>query len=71
MAPAMLSVNQLKNIDPELRDLSDEDVTEIRAKLYALAELALDCWIRHAREARTASPCNDDPEADPHGKLSP
>jgi hypothetical protein len=55
----MRSIEQLRSIDPELRDLSDEDATEIRAKLYALAELALDCWIEHARKTSTASSGDD------------
>jgi hypothetical protein len=46
----MLTINELKLIDPSLQDLSDEEITDIRARLYALAELALDCWADHVRE---------------------
>jgi len=46
----MLSIDELKKIDPALQDLSDEEITDIRARLYALAELALDCWADQVRE---------------------
>ena len=46
----MLSIDQLKKIDPALQDLSDEEITDIRARLYGLAELALDCWADQVRE---------------------
>jgi hypothetical protein len=50
----MLTINELKLIDPSLQDLSDEEITDIRARLYALAELALDCWADHVRENSTS-----------------
>ena len=48
----MLTINELKEIDPSLQDLSEEEITDIRAKLYALAELTLDCWADHVREKK-------------------
>jgi hypothetical protein len=49
----MLTINELKSIDPSLQDLSDEEITDIRARLYALAELALDCWADQLRKKNT------------------
>ena len=46
----MLSIDELKKIDPALQDLSDEEITDIKARLYALAEFALDCWADQVRE---------------------
>lgn len=40
----MLSINELRKIDPSLYDLSDEDLKEVAADLYALGELAFDVW---------------------------
>jgi len=71
ITPAMLSIDQLKNIDPELRDLTDAELVDIRSKLYALAELALDCWSDHVLETMPApTGLNDDPENNGRGKLS-
>jgi len=64
---SMLSINHLRNIDPELQDLADDELIDIRAKLYALAELALDCWIK---EGRQAAPVEPRPETDQHDTLS-
>ena len=50
----MLTIDELKKIDPLLQDLSDEEITDIRARLYALAELALDCWADQVRENNTS-----------------
>ena len=71
MAFDMLSIDQLRNIDPELRDLSDQDITDIRTRLYALAELALDCWVEQVREKTPAVPQADSHDQnEPHGTLS-
>jgi len=50
----MLSIDELKKIEPALQDLSDEEITDIRARLYALAELALDCWVDHVAKNNTS-----------------
>ena len=63
----MLSIDHLRNIDPELQDLSDDELIDVRARLYALAELALDCWIK---EVRHAAPVEPQPETDQHDTLS-
>jgi hypothetical protein len=40
----MLSLQELKKIDPAFEDLSDPQLRRLRAKLYALGELAFDFW---------------------------
>jgi hypothetical protein len=63
----MLSLDHLRNIDPELQGLSDDNVRDIRARLYALSELALDCWIK---EVRQTAPVEPQSETEQHGTLS-
>ncbi len=42
----MLSVKQLKEIDPELAYLSDEEVIKLRDDLYAFIEPILDEYLQ-------------------------
>lgn len=42
----MLSLEQCYEIDPSLRNLSEEEVLEIRNQLYELGELAVDDFIK-------------------------
>lgn len=42
----MLTLEQCREIDPRLNDLSDEEAQRIIDDLYGLAELALDSWGR-------------------------
>lgn len=42
----MISLEQLKRIDPKIRDLSDEQIELVRAKLYILGQLMFDEWIK-------------------------
>lgn len=46
----MLSIERLREIDPELKDLSDEDIEEVRAILYDLGDLIWDVWLEEQRE---------------------
>ena len=41
----MLSLEEIRKVEPKLKDLPDEKVAEIRDSLYQLAELALDSYI--------------------------
>lgn len=36
----MISLNRLRELEPKLKDASDEEVAVIREKLYQLAQLA-------------------------------
>lgn len=40
----MLSLDQLRKIDPDLANLSDEQLTAIRADLYQTTQLAFEVW---------------------------
>lgn len=58
----MLSVEECRKLLDNEKDLTDEQVTEIRNSLYELAELALDCYFEKKKligntqpSSRTAS----------------
>lgn len=40
----MLSIEQARKIEPELSNLSDEDVLEVLKDMYGLGELAYEKW---------------------------
>lgn len=40
----MLSLNQLRKIDPELRNLSDDEVLKIRDSFYELGQIIYEDW---------------------------
>ena len=42
----MFSVEQARKIEPEFKDLSDEEILEILNDQYGLVQLAYDKWIR-------------------------
>jgi hypothetical protein len=42
----MLSLNQLKRLDPKLKKLSPEELERARDLLYGLGELALSEWFK-------------------------
>lgn len=41
----MISIEELRKIDPRLIEKSDEEVIKIRSYLYALGQLAFDSWL--------------------------
>ncbi len=41
---SMLSLEQIRKIDPGLKDVSDQDLETIVADLYCLGQLAFDVW---------------------------
>ncbi len=41
----MISVQQARKIDPELKDLTDEEIQAVIKDLYDLGSLALECWV--------------------------
>lgn len=43
----MLSLGQLRKIDPNLAHLSDEEIIEIRDSLYDLGGLVFDDWLEN------------------------
>lgn len=42
----MISLDELRHLEPTLADMNDEDLSEIRTELYALGQLAFDVWQR-------------------------
>ena len=50
----MLSLNQLREVDPRLRDCPDDVLERVRAKLYELGQFAFDEWLKErSRPSRT------------------
>ena len=41
----MLSIEQLRKADPELNNLSDEEILKIRDSFYELGALIFDNWV--------------------------
>jgi hypothetical protein len=46
----MLSIEELRAVDPELKDFSDEEIEKIRDSLYPIIESILD---RYPKEIET------------------
>lgn len=42
----MLSIDQLKQIDPKLKTLTDEELELVRYKLYELGQFAFEEWLK-------------------------
>lgn len=51
----MLSIEQLRKIDPTLSDHTDEELERVRAKLYEIGQFAFEQWIK-ARNKPKAVP---------------
>ena len=49
----MLSLEKLRDIDPRLKMLSDEQLERVRAKLYDLGQLAFETWLKERNEVNT------------------
>jgi hypothetical protein len=43
----MLSLNRIRELEPKLKDCSDEEVAIIREKLYEMAQLSYDSYKEH------------------------
>jgi hypothetical protein len=41
----MISLEEIKRIDPKLSKYSDEELEKIRALLYSLGQLAFESWL--------------------------
>jgi hypothetical protein len=41
----MLTLNQCRQIDPELEKLSDEELAKVRDALYKLGQIIFDDWL--------------------------
>ena len=40
----MISIEQMRKIDPEIAYMSDEELEALRAELYNTGQLAFDAW---------------------------
>jgi hypothetical protein len=47
----MISLDQLKKIDPKLSKYSDEELTKIRALLYSLGQLAIESFLESKKSS--------------------
>ena len=45
----MMTLERMRELQPELANKSDKEVAEIRDSLYDLAELAFDCYIEEKK----------------------
>ncbi len=41
----MISLEQMRELEPKLKNASDEEVAIIRERLYGLAQLTFDSWV--------------------------
>jgi hypothetical protein len=48
----MLSIADLRKLDPELRHLSDDELEQIRLALYDAAQLAFDVYVAKKRGSK-------------------
>lgn len=48
----MLSIERLREIQPELKDWSDEDVTKLRDKLDAFVDIIFTRWVQKVNEGK-------------------
>ena len=48
----MISLEKLREIDPELKNLSDEEIIKIRDKFYELGEFMFDVWLKEKNKLK-------------------
>jgi hypothetical protein len=53
----MLSLDECRKIDPEIGDLSDEEMLDVRDRLYEIAQLAFDT---RPAKSLTPPPCQQE-----------
>ncbi len=51
----MISLEQLKEIDPNLAHLSDDEIIEVRASFYDLGTLIFDDWLENGEGSKYPS----------------
>lgn len=56
----MLTLLELRKIDPELANLTDDELTALRADLYQTAQLAFDKW--WTEKSGSKNPVGSSPE---------
>ncbi len=48
----MLTPEQCRQLDPELKGLSDEELTRVRDALYKLGQIIFDDWLAETRGSK-------------------
>lgn len=48
----MLSLEKIREIEPDLKDMPDDKLEDLRNQLYTLAELALDTYFDDKKEEK-------------------
>jgi hypothetical protein len=48
----MLSLEQLRKIDPRLKSVPDEELEHVRAKLYEIGQFAFEEWIKEKNKSK-------------------
>ncbi len=51
----MISLEELRALEPKLKDTSDKELLEIRRLLYAQAELALECYWKMKKDKKKSA----------------
>lgn len=49
---SMLSIEKCRQLAPNMKNLSDEEVLEIETDLYAMAQLAFEDWIENQKGSK-------------------
>lgn len=65
---SMLSIAQLRKIDPSKKNLSDEQLEEIRHAMYEMVQLAYDVWQGDKKGSK--NPTGVFPPEEPNDTLS-
>ncbi len=63
----MLSVEQIKKIDPSLADMSESELEKLREALYEVGQLAFDVWWHRKCGSKNPVRAFTDPER--HTKI--
>ena len=48
----MISIKKCRELIPDSDELTDEEIEDIRWRLYGLAELALDCYFEDLKKKK-------------------
>lgn len=49
----MLSLEQLREIDPKFKNVSDAKLTNVRDNLYEIGQLAFECWFEEQQQKKS------------------
>ena len=52
----MISLEQIRNSDPRLKNLTVEELERVRAKLYEMGQFAFDMWLNERNKKVVPNP---------------